>query len=170
VTAKCVERRFLPRPCSVSMRWIQCSLIIYRLSKRSVTAMERARQYRNGIQLRTSIKRNYSQKLIEHIVGRINYLHFTSLFSLDEIRLMFQAKSVLFQHKLKLIYKGIDKAFPQHTYGGAGGKRMYSSYSFLTSALDAVSALPRALPRGKDPRYPLYRRLGGSQSRSGHTG
>jgi hypothetical protein len=26
----------------------------------------------------------------------------------------------------------------------------------------------RALPRGKDPRYPLYRRLGGPQSRSGH--
>jgi hypothetical protein len=28
----------------------------------------------------------------------------------------------------------------------------------------------RALPRGKDPRYPLYRRLGGPQSRSGHRG
>jgi hypothetical protein len=25
-------------------------------------------------------------------------------------------------------------------------------------------------PRGKDPRYPLYRRLGGPQSRSGHRG
>jgi hypothetical protein len=25
-------------------------------------------------------------------------------------------------------------------------------------------------PRGKDPRYPLYRRLGGLQSRSGHRG
>jgi hypothetical protein len=24
--------------------------------------------------------------------------------------------------------------------------------------------------RGKDPRYPLYRRLGGPQSRSGHRG
>jgi hypothetical protein len=30
---------------------------------------------------------------------------------------------------------------------------------------------PAALyPRGKDPRYPLYRRLGGPQSRSGHWG
>jgi hypothetical protein len=30
---------------------------------------------------------------------------------------------------------------------------------------------PAALyPRGKDPRYPLYRRLGGSQSRCGHRG
>jgi hypothetical protein len=31
-----------------------------------------------------------------------------------------------------------DKAVPQHTYGGTGG-RMYSSYSFTTSALDEVS-------------------------------
>jgi hypothetical protein len=30
---------------------------------------------------------------------------------------------------------------------------------------------PAALyPWGKDPRYPLYRRLGGPQSRSGHRG
>jgi hypothetical protein len=30
---------------------------------------------------------------------------------------------------------------------------------------------PAALyPRAKDPRYPLYRRLGGPQSRSGHRG
>jgi hypothetical protein len=28
----------------------------------------------------------------------------------------------------------------------------------------------RALPPGKGPRYPLYRRLGGPQSRSGHRG
>jgi hypothetical protein len=30
------------------------------------------------------------------------------------------------------------KAVPQHTSGGAGGERMYSSYSFTTSALDGV--------------------------------
>jgi hypothetical protein len=30
--------------------------------------------------------------------------------------------------------------------------------------------LVRALPRGKDPRYPLYRRLGGPLNRSGHRG
>jgi hypothetical protein len=45
------------------------------------------------------------------------------------------------------------------------GERIYSSYSFTTSALDGVSGqrhAPAALyPRGKDPRYPLYRRLGG---------
>jgi hypothetical protein len=49
-----------------------------------------------------------------------------------------------------------------------------SSYSFLTSAPDEVSGqwhAPAALyPRGKDPRYPLYRRLGGPQNRSGHRG
>jgi hypothetical protein len=65
-----------------------------------------------------------------------------------------------------------DKAVQQHTYKGAGGKRMYSSYSFTTSALDGVighSLVPAALyPRGKDPRFPLYRRLGWPQSRSGH--
>jgi hypothetical protein len=43
-----------------------------------------------------------------------------------------------------------------------------------TSALDAVEWLwsrsGRALPQGKDLRYPLDRRLDGSQSRSGHRG
>jgi len=41
----------------------------------------------------------------------------------------------------------------------------------MTSALHGVSGqrhVPAALyPRGKDPRYPLYRRLGEPQSRSG---
>jgi len=49
---------------------------------------------------------------------------------------------------------------------------MYSSYSVTTSALDRVSGQLHAsaafYPRGKDPRYPLYRRLGGPQSRSGN--
>jgi hypothetical protein len=53
------------------------------------------------------------------------------------------------------------------------GERRYSSYSFLTSALDGVSGqrhAPAAIyPRGKDSRYPLYRRLGGPQSRSGYS-
>jgi hypothetical protein len=47
----------------------------------------------------------------------------------------------------------------------AQGDRMYSSYSFTTSALVGVSGqrhAPVALyPRGKDPRYPLYREDGG---------
>jgi hypothetical protein len=54
------------------------------------------------------------------------------------------------------------------------GGRRYSSYSFLTLILDgggwSASRPGRALPRGKDFRYPLYRRLGGPQSRSGHKG
>jgi hypothetical protein len=49
---------------------------------------------------------------------------------------------------------------------------MYSSYSFSTSILDGAqwsgSHPGRALAPGKGPRYPLYRRLGGPQSRSGH--
>jgi hypothetical protein len=56
----------------------------------------------------------------------------------------------------------------------AQGERMYCSYSFSTSALDGVSGQRHApaviYPRGKDPQYPLYRRLGRPQSRSGHTG
>jgi hypothetical protein len=47
-------------------------------------------------------------------------------------------------------------------------------YSFLTSALDGVRAqrhAPAALnPRAKNSQYPLDRRLGGLQSRSGHRG
>ena len=46
---------------------------------------------------------------------------------------------------------------------------MYSPTPSLTSALDGVGGqrhVPAALPPGKS-RYPLYRRLGGPQSRSG---
>jgi hypothetical protein len=56
----------------------------------------------------------------------------------------------------------------------AQGKRMYSSYTFTTSALDggewSASCPGLALPPGKDPQCPLDRRLGGSQSQSGHRG
>jgi hypothetical protein len=51
-----------------------------------------------------------------------------------------------------------------------GGEDVYY-YSFLTSALNggewSASRPSRALPQGKDPRYPLDRRLGGPQSWSG---
>jgi hypothetical protein len=50
-------------------------------------------------------------------------------------------------------YKG--KAVSQHTYGGAVEERMYSSYSFTTSALDGCewsASLPgRVVPPGKGP-------------------
>jgi hypothetical protein len=48
-----------------------------------------------------------------------------------------------------------------------GGERKYSSYSFMTSAVDVVSGQPHApatlYPGGRDPQYPLDRRLGGPQ-------
>jgi hypothetical protein len=62
----------------------------------------------------------------------------------------------------------------RHTPWWRLGETRYSSYSFLTSALDgdewSASRPGRTLPRGKDPRYPLYRRLVGPQSRSGRRG
>jgi hypothetical protein len=64
------------------------------------------------------------------------------------------------------------KAIPQHTYGGTGGERRHSFYSFMTSALDGVSgqlhAMAALYPWGKNPWYPLDRRLGGPQNQSGH--
>jgi hypothetical protein len=66
----------------------------------------------------------------------------------------------------QLLIKG--KAVPQHTYGGEEGKRgIDSSYSFTTSALEGVSG-QRHASAAFYPRYPLDRRLGGPQSRSGH--
>jgi hypothetical protein len=54
------------------------------------------------------------------------------------------------------------------------GERRYSSYSFTTSVLDGVSGQHHASAtlyrRGKNPRHPLHRRLGGPQSRSGIRG
>jgi hypothetical protein len=52
---------------------------------------------------------------------------------------------------------------------GAWGERVYSSYSFTTSASGEWSAShpDRALPPGKGPPVPI---VGGPQSRSGHRG
>jgi hypothetical protein len=47
--------------------------------------------------------------------------------------------------KMPLIEKEKSKAVPPHTYGGARGERMYSSYSFLTYALHGVSGQRHAL-------------------------
>jgi hypothetical protein len=70
------------------------------------------------------------------------------------------------------IKKGIN--CPATRHGGVWGGRRYSSYSFLTSALDggewSASRPGRALPPGKDLQYPLDIRLGGPQSRSGRRG
>jgi hypothetical protein len=56
------------------------------------------------------------------------------------------------------------KAVPQHTYGGTGGERMYSSYSFTTLTLDgdewSASCAGRALPPGKGPPVPIGQEAG----------
>jgi hypothetical protein len=55
------------------------------------------------------------------------------------------------------------------TCGGSGG----IAAPILTSALDGVSGqlhVPAALLQGKEPHFPLDRRLGGPQSRSGRCG
>jgi hypothetical protein len=66
------------------------------------------------------------------------------------------------------------KAVPIHAMVALGGERRYSSYSFLTSALDGMSGQRRAsaalYPGERTPRYPLHKSLGGPQSRSGHGG
>jgi hypothetical protein len=66
-------------------------------------------------------------------------------------------------HKLILI-----QLTPAIRHAGAKGEKRYSSYSFLTSALDGgevVSVTPgRALAPGKEPRYTLDTGLGGPQS------
>jgi len=66
-------------------------------------------------------------------------------------------------------FKVEGKARPITGHEGPEGEYRYSSTLSLTSALDGVSGqrhAPVALPPGKT-RYPLYRRLGGLQGRSG---
>jgi hypothetical protein len=61
-------------------------------------------------------------------------------------------------------------AVPATRHGGTRGERSYSSYSYLTSALDGVSG-QRHVPAALYPfRHPLDKRLGGPQSRSGRRG
>jgi hypothetical protein len=62
------------------------------------------------------------------------------------------------------------KSCPTTRHEGALGEKRYSPYSFSTSALDGVSGPGRALAPGKGPPVPLYRRLGGPQSRSVNRG
>jgi hypothetical protein len=65
--------------------------------------------------------------------------------------------------------KGKGKVHPTTGHEDPEGEKSYSSTLSLTSALDVVGGQrhnPASLPRGKT-RYPLYKRLGGPQSRSG---
>jgi hypothetical protein len=60
--------------------------------------------------------------------------------------------------------KAKSKAVPLHREG-VWGERKYSSCSFSTSALDG-GEWSASRPGARTPRYSLYRRLGGPQSRS----
>jgi hypothetical protein len=66
------------------------------------------------------------------------------------------------------------KAVPLHAMEALGGRGGIAPTHSRPRHLMGVSGqhhAPAALyPRGKDHRYPLYRRLGGPQSRSGHRG
>jgi hypothetical protein len=67
----------------------------------------------------------------------------------------------------------LSKAVSLHR-AGVKGERKYSSYSFLTPALDggewSASHPGRSSPPIKGSPVPIYRRLVGPQSRSGHRG
>jgi hypothetical protein len=81
--------------------------------------------------------------------------------------------SRLVRPKFKQLRSYVKQSKAVPPWRSLGGEE-YSSYLFPTSALDGMSGLRHApaapYPRRKDPRYPLYRRLGGPQSRSGHRG
>jgi hypothetical protein len=58
----------------------------------------------------------------------------------------------------------VAEAVPQHTYGGAGVEKMYSSYLFTTSAVDegewSASRPGRASPPRKGPPVPIVQKVG----------
>jgi hypothetical protein len=68
----------------------------------------------------------------------------------------------------------VGKVVPQHgmeALGRRGGITPTLSYPPQYMGMSGQHHAPAALyPRGKSPRYPLYRRLGGHQSRSGRRG
>ena len=73
------------------------------------------------------------------------------------------------QIKVKVKVKVKGKVHPITGHEGTEEDYMYNSTLSLTSVLDGVGGqrhTPAALPPGKT-RYPLYRRLGGPQGRSG---
>ena len=66
--------------------------------------------------------------------------------------------------------KGKGKGHPRTGHEGPEAEQMYSSTLPSTSALDVdgwSTPRPGRFTPGKETRYPLYRRLGGHQSRSG---
>jgi hypothetical protein len=79
--------------------------------------------------------------------------------SQDSMRLYFPSL-----HKYILILLAIFLSCPTTRHGGALGERRYSSYSFLTSALDggvwSVSRSHHALPQEKGPPVPIGQEAG----------
>jgi hypothetical protein len=97
----------------------------------------------------------------------------------DESELIFrydylERNGLLIKFNLIFDYIRNVKVVPLRSIETHLGERRYSSYPFLTSALEGVNGQNHApavlYPRGKSPPYPLYRRLGGPQSRSGRRG
>jgi hypothetical protein len=68
----------------------------------------------------------------------------------------------------------VSKAVPSHAMealGRRGDIAPTHSRPWHQMGVSGQHHVPAALyPLGKDPRYPLYRRLGGPKSRSGHRG
>jgi hypothetical protein len=116
-----------------------------------------------------------SQNLLKEVLYNFQtYSHWYKVFCVRLNVFMMVIIWILVLWVMITIHSIAGKAVPQHTYGGVWGERMYSSYSFMTSALDGgewSASLPsHTLPSGKGPQYPLYRRLGGPHSRSGYRG
>jgi hypothetical protein len=93
----------------------------------------------------------------------------TDIYSLNTGSLLYDYREILNSSRCNKA-----KAVPLHATEALAAVREYSSYSFSTSVLNedewSASGPGRALAPGKDPRYPLCRRLGGPQSRSGLRG
>jgi hypothetical protein len=88
-----------------------------------------------------------------------------------EINIYPQVHTALHQHLHCLGISRLIQKLSRYCHAGGNGKSSYNSYSVLTSTLDEVSGqrhAPAAIyPWKRTPRYPLYRRLGGPQSRAG---
>jgi hypothetical protein len=75
---------------------------------------------------------------------------------------------------LRRVYESKSKAVPLHAmaaHGGRGGIAPTYTKPRHEMGVSGQRHAPAAIyPRVKDPRYPLDRRLGGPQSRSGRRG
>jgi hypothetical protein len=81
---------------------------------------------------------------------------------MTELRSTSETSGKFYQIARRNIPEG--KEVPQHTHRGAGGERMYSSYSFTASALDggewSAPRPGRALSPGKGHPVPIGQEAG----------